>query len=65
MAGFTRHFIEGNPEQVRTQLLAVAERYGTHDLTIATNCFSFADRVRSYQLVAEACALTLYRSGTA
>ncbi len=55
--GFARHFIEGNPEHVRTQLLAVAERYGTNDLTIATNCFSFEDRVRSYRLVAAACAL--------
>ncbi len=54
--GFTKHFIEGNPEQVRTQLNATAERYGTNDLIIATNCFSFEDRVRSYQLVAEACA---------
>ncbi len=52
-ARFTRHFIEGDPEQVRTQLIAVAERYGTNDLTIATNCHSFEDRVHSYQLVAE------------
>lgn len=57
VAGFTRHFIEGDPEQVRVQLLAVAERYGTNDLTIATNCFSFEDRVRSYRLVAKAWAL--------
>ena len=53
-ADFTRHFIEGNPAQVRSQLLAVAQRYRTNDLTIATNCFAFADRVRSYQLVADA-----------
>jgi luciferase family oxidoreductase group 1 len=58
VAGFTRHFIEGDPEHVRAQLVDVAERYGTDDLTIATNCFSLADRVRSYQLVAEACNLT-------
>ena len=57
VAGFTRHFIEGDPDQVLAQLSAVAERYGTNDLTIATNCFSFEDRVRSYRLVAEACAL--------
>ena len=58
VAGFTRHFIEGDPEQVRAQLIDVAERYGTNDLTIATNCFSFEDRVRSYRLIAEACDLT-------
>jgi luciferase family oxidoreductase group 1 len=58
VAGFARHFIEGDPEHVRAQLLAVANRYGTNDLTIATNCFAFDDRVRSYQLVAEACAMT-------
>jgi luciferase family oxidoreductase group 1 len=57
VAGFTRHFIEGDPEQVLAQLLSVAERYGTNDLTIATNCFSFDDRKRSYQLIAVACAL--------
>jgi luciferase family oxidoreductase group 1 len=55
--GFTRHFIEGDPEQVLAQLISVAERYGTNDLAIATNCFSFEDRVRSYQLVAEVCDL--------
>ena len=58
VAGFTRHFVEGNPEHVRAQLLDVAERYGTSDLTIATNCFSFEDRVRSYRLVAAAFDLT-------
>ena len=57
VAGFTRHFIEGDPEQVLAQLISVAERYGTNDLTIATNCFSFEDRMRSYQLVAEACGV--------
>lgn len=57
-AAFTKHFVEGDPAQVRDQLLAVAERYETSDLTIATNCFSFEDRVRSYQLVADVCAAT-------
>lgn len=56
LASFTRHFIEGDPVMVREQLLDVAARYGTDDLTVATNCYAFADRVRSYQLVAEAVA---------
>jgi hypothetical protein len=41
---------------VREQLLDVAARYGTGELTVATNCYAFADRVRSYQLVADAVA---------
>ena len=61
VASFTRHFIEGSPELVRRRLIAVADQYGTNDLTIATNCFSFEDRVRSYQLVAEAWAASRSR----
>jgi luciferase family oxidoreductase group 1 len=56
VARFTKHFVEGSPEAVRDQLLDAADRYSTDDLTIATNCHSFQDRLRSYQLVAEACA---------
>jgi len=39
---------------VREGLLKAAERYGTDDLIVATNCFAFADRVRSYELTAAA-----------
>jgi luciferase family oxidoreductase group 1 len=56
VAAFTRHFIEGDPVSVREQMLDVAARYETDDLTVATNCYAFADRVRSYQLVAAALA---------
>lgn len=54
VAGFTKHFIEGDPASVRERLTLVAERYGAGSLTIATNCYAFEDRVRSYQLVAGA-----------
>lgn len=54
---FTRHYVEGNPEMVREQLLAAAGRYGTDDLIIATNCYAFADRVHSYELVARVMGL--------
>ncbi len=54
---FTKHYIEGDPEIVHAALLAAAERYGTNDLFIATNCFAFADRRRSYELTAAACGL--------
>lgn len=53
-SGFTRHYIEGDREMVRNQILDTAERYGASDVTIATNCYAFEDRVRSYQLAAEA-----------
>ncbi|HEX5416575.1 MAG TPA: LLM class flavin-dependent oxidoreductase [Chloroflexota bacterium] len=54
VAAFTRHFIQGAPESVRAQLRAVVERYGAAELTIATNCYAFEDRARSYELVAQA-----------
>lgn len=56
LAAFTRHYVQGAPEQVREQLLAVAERYGAAELTIATNCYAFEDRARSYELVAQVMA---------
>lgn len=57
VAAFTKHFIEGDPKRVRRGLLATAERYETDDLMIATNCYSFQDRLQSYRLVAGACAM--------
>lgn len=59
VAGFTRHYIQGSPEMARDQLLAVADRYGANQLTIATNCYSFEDRLRSYELVARAFGLSV------
>ena len=38
-------------------MLAVAATYGTTDVGVVTNCYAFADRVRSYELVAEAFGL--------
>jgi luciferase family oxidoreductase group 1 len=58
VAGFTRHYLQGTPATVRDQLDAVAARYGARDLTIATNCYAFEDRVRSYELVAGTVGLT-------
>ena len=46
--------IQGDPQQVRQRILEVAKLYGTTDVGIVTNCYSFEDRVRSYELVAEA-----------
>ena len=51
---FSNGYIEGTPQQVREKVLAAAERYGTRDIGVVTNCYSFEDRVRSFELVAEA-----------
>jgi luciferase family oxidoreductase group 1 len=58
LARFRRTDIDGNPQQVREQLAHLAEMYQTSDLSIVTICYDFATRVRSYELVAEACGLT-------
>ena len=54
MAQSTQSYIEGDPTEVRDGILASAERYQTSDIGIVTNCYYFKDRVRSYELVAEA-----------
>jgi len=53
-----RSAIDGDPEQVKSGILGAAERYSTTDVGIVTNCYSFEDRVRSYELVAEAFGLS-------
>jgi alkanesulfonate monooxygenase SsuD/methylene tetrahydromethanopterin reductase-like flavin-dependent oxidoreductase (luciferase family) len=53
----TRAYIDGDPQQVKAKLEAIAELYQTTDLTIVTICHGFAERVRSYELLAEACEL--------
>ncbi len=55
---YSRVCVDGNPQQVKEKLAALAERYQTEDLSIVTICHDFADRVRSYQLVADACGLS-------
>ncbi|MGQ4808631.1 hypothetical protein NKDENANG_02018 [Candidatus Entotheonellaceae bacterium PAL068K] len=58
---FSQSYIDGNPQQVKAQLEAISARYQTADISIVTICYDFADRVRSYQLVAEACGLKPWR----
>ena len=45
---FMRSCIDGNPEQVRTRLEAMAAQHDTSDLLLITTCYDFAARVRSY-----------------
>ena len=48
---------DGDPQQVKEKLEKIAEAYQTGDLSVVTICHDFADRVRSYELVAEVCGL--------
>ncbi len=54
MAGLGRNSADGDPRQVRERILESAERYGTRDIGIVTNCYSFEARVRSFGLIAKA-----------
>jgi luciferase family oxidoreductase group 1 len=54
LGNYMKGYVDGDPQQVHAKLLAVSERYATTDINIVTNCYYFADRVRSYELVAEA-----------
>jgi luciferase family oxidoreductase group 1 len=50
-------YVDGDPQQVKAKLEELAGRYQTTDLTIVTICHGFAERVRSYELLAEVCEL--------
>lgn len=50
--------IIGSPVQVRDQLLALADRYGVDELMITTSTHNPAHRIRSFELIAEAMALS-------
>ncbi|MGH7966529.1 MAG: LLM class flavin-dependent oxidoreductase [Candidatus Binatia bacterium] len=49
--------IDGDPQQVKERLAALAASFQTDDLSLVTICYDFAARVRSYALVAEACGI--------
>ena len=49
--------VDGDPQQVKQGLDDLADLYQTPDLSIVTIAHDFADRVRSYELVAEACGI--------
>lgn len=46
--------IYGDPQQVRTRLLALGDQYGVDEFVVVTVTHDFAARVRSYELLAEA-----------
>ncbi len=49
--------VDGDPQQVKEQLDNLAEQYQTDDLSIVTITHGYADRVRSYELVADECGI--------
>jgi luciferase family oxidoreductase group 1 len=57
IADFSSSYIDGTPAQVKAGLEAIAEQYRTPYLSLVTICYGFAERVRSYELVAEVCGL--------
>ena len=50
-------YIDGDPAQVREKIEALADAYATDDIGVVTICYDFTDRVRSYELVAQAFGL--------
>jgi alkanesulfonate monooxygenase SsuD/methylene tetrahydromethanopterin reductase-like flavin-dependent oxidoreductase (luciferase family) len=54
---FSQSYIDGDPQQIKARLETISRLYQTTDLGIVTICHEFADRVRSYELVAEVCGL--------
>jgi luciferase family oxidoreductase group 1 len=52
--GWTAPLIRGEPDHVRTELEALAQRTGADELMITTMVHGAADRLRSYELLAQA-----------
>jgi luciferase family oxidoreductase group 1 len=53
-----RRSIVGTPEQVRAGLLALADAHDAEELVVVTITYDYASRLRSYELLAKAFALT-------
>jgi alkanesulfonate monooxygenase SsuD/methylene tetrahydromethanopterin reductase-like flavin-dependent oxidoreductase (luciferase family) len=56
---YARNCVDGDPHHAKERLDSIAEAYQTPDLSIVTICYRYEDRVRSYELVAEACGINL------
>lgn len=46
-------FVAGTPDQVRTEIAGIAQRYETNEIMVATPAESWDDRKRSYELLAD------------
>lgn len=49
--------VEGSPERVRAGLEAIAAEYETDEMLVVTITHNYADRLRSYELLAQACGM--------
>jgi len=45
--------VVGGPERVRQQLDELLERTGADEIMVNTDCFDHADRVKSYEILAD------------
>ena len=54
---YARNCVDGDPQHAKERLESIAEAYQTPDLSVVTICYRYEDRVRSYELVAEACGI--------
>jgi luciferase family oxidoreductase group 1 len=61
---WTAPLVVGDPAEVRRALQDLAERTGADELVITTMIHGHADRLRSYELVAEACDLAASPAAT-
>lgn len=48
-----QRMVVGNPQEVKKQLTHLAQVYGVDELVVATITYDFADRLRSYELLAQ------------
>ncbi|MDO1449110.1 LLM class flavin-dependent oxidoreductase [Rhodocytophaga aerolata] len=63
---YNRHrVVSGTPEQVKHKLETLAAQYGVDEVVAVTITHDFADRIRSYELLAEAFALQTYQPAEA
>jgi alkanesulfonate monooxygenase SsuD/methylene tetrahydromethanopterin reductase-like flavin-dependent oxidoreductase (luciferase family) len=56
-AGFLSRSIIGSPETVRTGIRALVEETGADELMIVSDIFDHDERLRSYELIAEAASV--------
>ena len=63
IAAHRQRMVIGAPEQAKAKLEALAEAYGVAELVIVTITYDFAARRRSYELLAEAFALSARSDG--
>ncbi len=50
----SRPMVIGTPDRVKGQLCAIADTYEAEELLLVTICYSHSQRLRSYELIAEA-----------